>query len=213
MDDLVTRGCLEPYRMFTSRAEHRLSLRIDNADLRLTPAGRAIGLVDDQRWELFEARRARFERNRARAATARVTIDGSKVTVAHALGRPTVALAEVRAAGFTLESDRAREHLDAATIEAEFKYRGYLRQHETERARASASEERLIPAHFDYRGVPGLSREVVERLTQVRPATLGQAARVPGVTPAAVAIVAARLGRARMTTHREVSGDPASPAR
>ena len=195
IDDLVTRGCLEPYRMFTSRAEHRLRLRIDNADLRLTPIGRDAGSVDDARWAVFEERRARFERNRSRAATTRVLLDGRRLTVEQALGQPAITLAAVRNAGFGLETNGHQEHLDASSVEAEFRYRGYLRQHEAQHARTQACEMRVIPADFQYTGVPGLSREVVERLSAVRPATVGQASRVPGVTPAAVAIVAARLSR------------------
>ncbi len=195
IDDLVTRGCLEPYRMFTSRAEHRLLLRIDNADLRLTPIGRAAGLVDDARWQVFESRRDRLARNRARAAATKVRIDGARIPADEALGRPGVTREAVAAAGFECEQDPDRGDLDTSTLEAECKYRGYLGRHAAQLARAQADEQRAIPAWFEYQGIPGLSREVIERLSAIRPETVGQAGRVPGVTPAAVAIVAARVAR------------------
>ena len=196
-DDLTTRGCLEPYRMFTSRAEHRLLLRIDNADLRLTPRGREVGLVCDARWARFEGRRARYERNRARVRRATVALDGGeRLRAAQALRRPEVRLERLAAqGGLSLELAPGERHIDLASVETEFKYAGYLDRQQATIARARRQEGLRIPGDFRYAGVPGLSREIVERLSATRPATLGQAGRVPGVTPAAVAVIGAYVGR------------------
>ncbi len=199
VDDLITKGCLEPYRMFTSRAEYRLLLRIDNADLRLTPRGRRVGLVDDERWASFEARRGRFARNVATVESTRVrTPLGNRPLAAQLLRQPGVRLAELAASGqVSLEVTATCGTVDLASVETAVKYAGYLRRQEGEIERARRDERRRIPADFSFDGVPGLSREVVQRLSQVRPDTLGHALRVPGVTPAAVAVVAAHLARYR----------------
>ena len=192
VDDLVTRGCLEPYRMFTSRAEHRLLLRIDNADLRLTPRGRAIGLVSDKRWEGFEGRRSRYERNLARLEASVEVEPGVRVPAMQALRRPEIRLADLLTGGLRLEIGG---DLDVASLETTVKYEGYLKQEASRAARLRKAERRLIPAAFPFDQVPGLSHEVVQRLSQIAPETLGQASRIPGMTPAAVAVLNAYLSR------------------
>ena len=198
VDDLITKGCLEPYRMFTSRAEHRLLLRIDNADLRLTPCGRAAGLVDDERWERFGARAARFARNlRTLDETLVRAASGDRVPASQLLRQPEVRLEALIAAGHvpTLDVNAADRAVDIASAETTVKYAGYLRRQEHEVARAHRDERRRIPRDFPFDRVPGLSREVVQRLSQVRPDTLGHAQRIPGVTPAAIAVLSAYVGR------------------
>jgi tRNA uridine 5-carboxymethylaminomethyl modification enzyme len=189
IDDLVTKGAEEPYRMFTSRAEFRLHLRIDNADERLTPLGRRIGLVSDERWARFE--RKREQRARLAAALERHP-HGQK------LKRPEVSISEI-APWVTEVLGEEPLHGVVATVETEIKFAGYIAQQKRQLERIKASETRPIPAGFPFQTIPGLSREIGEKLERVRPVTLGQAARIPGVTPAAVAVLDVYLSLSRVS--------------
>jgi tRNA uridine 5-carboxymethylaminomethyl modification enzyme len=196
VDDLVTRGCLEPYRMFTSRAEYRLLLRTDNADLRLTAKGRAMGLVDDERWARFEARKERFGSNVDALHRTWVRVAGARLPANQALRRPEIRLESLIDSGdVALKIDARDRLLDVTSVETAVKYEGYLLRQEQAVSRAAKAERRRIPDDFPFEKVPGLSREMIQRFSEARPETLGQAQRIPGVTPAAVAVVGAYLDR------------------
>ncbi len=205
VDDLVTKGCLEPYRMFTSRAEHRLLLRIDNADLRLTARGRAAGVVGDEQWDRFEARLGRYRENLAALDRTSIQVGESRMAASKALRRPEVRLESLHAAGeIALRLEERDRELDLISVETTCKYEGYLRRQAESVERTRRHEHTRIPDEFPFQEIPGLSRELVQRFSQVRPATLGQALRIPGATPAAVAVVSAYL--------RQWSNPPTSPA-
>ncbi len=179
IDDLISKGADEPYRMFTSRAEFRLHLRIDNADERLTPIGREVGLVGEERWTLYE---------RKQAQKARLTTHLEAKRLLPWLRRPEAKLASL--------SGSIKEFLGEdpvhgllATVETEVKYAGYISQQERQIKRLQESEQRRIPSGFNFSGIPGLSTEAKQKLERVRPQTLGQAGRIPGITPAAVAVL------------------------
>ncbi len=174
ISDLVLQGADEPYRMFTSRAEFRLHLRIDNADERLTPVGRKIGLVTDERWGIYQRKESQKQILR--------TFFDSKPHQAAWLRRPESKIQELELAG-----DFGRDAL--TTVETEIKYAGYIAQQDRQVRQLRDAERRGIPDAFVYSDIPGLSSEVREKLERVRPQTLGQAGKIPGVTPAAVAVL------------------------
>ena len=208
IDDLVTRGTREPYRMFTSRAEHRLLLREDNADLRLTSLGRELGLVDDERWSLFEAKRQLSDQEVVRLNGVRIrphdipaewaervlqgAVTRDAVTAFEMLRRPEVSyetLLELAGApDYTGTDDRLPDQV-RAQMEVRAKYAGYIERQESEVERHRRHEETLLPNDLDYSQVTGLSHEVRQKLAEARPATIGMAGRLPGMTPAAVSIL------------------------
>jgi tRNA uridine 5-carboxymethylaminomethyl modification enzyme len=208
IDDLITRGVTEPYRMFTSRAEYRLSLREDNADLRLTEQGRALGVVDDVRWQRFEEKRNAIAREQQRLQTTwlraaaipetdAVRVFGGALnrdaSLLELLRRPEVdyiSLLTLPSAGPGLDDDQAAEQ-----VEIQAKYAGYIERQRDEIDRHQRHEETLLPASLDYAEVRGLSIEVRQKLDRHRPATLGQAARLSGVTPAAISLLLVHLKR------------------
>jgi len=200
VDDLTTQGISEPYRMFTSRAEYRLLLREDNADARLTPLGRELGLVDDERWRFFCEKRDAVEGEATRLETTR--LQGH--TAMELLRRPEVSYASLVAqmgAGFTgIADERILEQAEIdLTVRA--RYAGYVTRQHAEIERQRAHETAPLPVDLDYARVGGLSNEVRQRLGEVRPLTLGQAARIPGVTPAAISLLLVYLKRGRLVSN------------
>jgi tRNA uridine 5-carboxymethylaminomethyl modification enzyme len=210
IDDLITRGTTEPYRMFTSRAEYRLSLREDNADLRLTPDGRSLGLVDDVRWRAFEAKRAFIESERTRLsktvvrpgdvdADARIGTLSRDTRAYELLKRPEVGYADVVAlprigtaeSGEPLSDELVEQA--AAQLEISAVYSGYIKRQTLEIERQRRHVSTRIPQDFDYSGVRGLSNEVREKLERVQPETIGQASRISGITPAAISLLLVQL--------------------
>ena len=189
VDDLITRGVSEPYRMFTSRAEYRLMLREDNADLRLTDIGRKLGLVSDARWDAFNRRRDAIVTETARLKSLYVSTGyHEKKPIYDILRRPEVSYDQVAPVPFAAPDV-------AAQVEIQAKYEGYIERQREEVARRADFESRALPADLDYREVRGLSAEVQQKLNRHRPETIGQAARISGITPAAVSLLLVHLKR------------------
>jgi tRNA uridine 5-carboxymethylaminomethyl modification enzyme len=243
IDDLISKGTNEPYRMFTSRAEFRLHLRIDNADRRLTPYGRKLGLIDDKAWAEYEQKQARMTALEKLLATRRVDADrlasaglGELTAVAgqtwaQLLKRPEVTIEPVmRALAEDLRKDpllaefadrhaddgvaRAAFHNEARAVETEIKFAGYLDQQKKSIEKLKAAEAVSIPEWLEYGSISGLSREMREKLERVRPQTIGQASRIPGVTPAALSLVhvSIRLQGARRAQSAGRTADEARSA-
>lgn len=204
IDDLITMGTKEPYRMFTSRAEYRLILRQDNADRRLTEIGRQLGLVDDARWRRFNEKNELIEQRKTALAghwcqPGNAPVEallgkslGREHNLADLLKRPGVDIQDLLvAAGVTWDDDEVNEQ-----IEIDLKYEGYIVRQQMEIDRVKSQQETLIPEAIDYIAIPGLSNEVRQKLDLVRPTTIGQASRIPGMTPAAVSLLLIHLKKA-----------------
>ncbi len=218
VDDLITRGVSEPYRMFTSRAEYRLMLREDNADLRLTETGRRLGVVDDARWDAFNRKRDAIGREQERLKTTWVTPKSLPTGVAErVLGKPIereyslmdllkrpgvsyASLAELSKGGAPV-GDAAV----SSQVEIQAKYHGYVERQHEEIARQERYETMALPRDFDYRGVRGLSIEVQQKLNQHKPETIGQASRISGITPAAISLLLVHLKRGVGTPERSAA--------
>ena len=208
VDDLVTKGVLDPYRMMTSRSEYRLYLRQDNADERLTPLGRAIGLVDDARWADFCARKAakraelaRLEQTVVRPAQANAVLEEkgepplqSGATAADLLRRPALHYADIAA---MIGEGHGMTPFLCYCVEVELKYAGYIRRQKSQIEKTQRYEHTPIPADFDYAALTGVSLEAREKLANIRPRSVGQASRIPGVSPADTACLAVALAKAQ----------------
>jgi tRNA uridine 5-carboxymethylaminomethyl modification enzyme len=226
VDDLVTRGTREPYRMFTSRAEHRLLLREDNADLRLTPIGRELGLVDDERWQMFQQKQSLSDAEVERLTRTRIHPDtvppewtervlkaplGRDQAAFDLLRRPEVAydeLLEIAGAPDWWTGTAIDDRLPAqirAQVEVRAKYAGYIERQQDEIDRQRRNEETALPANLDYLAIAGLSTEVRQKLAEIQPTTVGQAARIPGVTPAAISILLVHLKKRSLAARTRVA--------
>ena len=216
VDDLITRGTREPYRMFTSRAEYRLQLREDNADLRLTEMGRRLGLVDDERWAKFAAKRDLIEQETQRLRSTWLTPErlpeaeatavlgqplSREASLLDLLRRPDVGYADLmRLPG---AGAPVADAVVAEQVEIQARYAGYIERQQEDIARQRRQEETVLPAELDYARVQGLSSEVREKLARQRPATLGQAARIPGITPAAISLLLVHLRKEKTRRERK----------
>ncbi|MBY6110779.1 tRNA uridine-5-carboxymethylaminomethyl(34) synthesis enzyme MnmG [Halomonas sp. DP1Y21-3] len=216
VDDLITQGTKEPYRMFTSRAEYRLLLREDNADMRLTEHGRALGLVDDERWARFSDKREAVERESARlkatwvqpGTDAAATIEqitgkplAREYSLMDLLKRPELGYADVAAA----KGEPVSDETVAEQVQIQAKYQGYIDRQQDEIDKLKRHESMALPTDLDYSRVEGLSHEIRQKLAEARPETLAQAGRISGVTPAAVSILLIHLKKRRLLDDREVA--------
>jgi tRNA uridine 5-carboxymethylaminomethyl modification enzyme len=193
VDDLITRGVSEPYRMFTSRAEYRLTLREDNADQRLTSVGRELGLIDDIRWSAFDNKVDAITRERARLQGAAKLLKRPEYRY-----RDVIALPEVGESDVTRGMpDEQREQVELQ-IEVEAKYAGYIDRQDREIAKHAKQESLRLPEDIDYAAVDGLSNEARQKLLQARPVTLGQASRLEGMTPSAVSLLLIHLKKRQL---------------
>jgi tRNA uridine 5-carboxymethylaminomethyl modification enzyme len=218
VDDLTTQGTLEPYRMFTSRAEYRLRLREDNADRRLSPIARELGLLNDTQWAQFEEKTVAIEIESARLKTISIHPDTpAGDALIPALGKPLdrdyKAYDLLRRPELTHEIVNAALQCDAVSIpkavaeqvEIDIKYAGYVDRQNKEIERTARYEGLSIPPSFIYRGLPGLSAEVVEKLERVKPQTMGQAANIPGITKAAISLLLIYLKKNQQTLAKIVN--------